>query len=241
VTAPLDPGHIGSNLADVRGRLERAARTAGRDPSSIRLVAISKTFPADAVRAAFAAGQRVFGENRVQDGLQKMTELADLPIEWHLVGHLQTNKARKSPSFHCIHSVDSLELLQRIDRAAVEARRTPDVLVQVDLAGESTKFGAPDEAVETICRADLQAVHLRGLMLLPPYADNPEDARPWFRQLRALRNRLLEAGIPPGRLQELSMGMSHDFEIAVEEGSTMVRVGTAIFGDRRQRAGTEKG
>ncbi len=218
----------------MRGRLERAARTAGRDPSSIRLVAISKTFPADAVRAAFAAGQRIFGENRVQDGLHKMAELANLPLEWHLVGHLQTNKVRKSTAFHCIHSVDSLDLLQRIDRAAVEARRSPDLLVQVDLAGEATKFGAPEEAVEAICKADLQAARLRGLMLLPPYAENPEDARPWFRRLRALRDRLLEAGIPPGRLQELSMGMSHDFEIAVEEGSTMVRVGTAIFGERRQ-------
>jgi pyridoxal phosphate enzyme (YggS family) len=234
VTALVDPDLIRSNLADVCGRLERAARTAGRDPSFIRLVAISKTFPADAVRAAFAAGQRIFGENRVQDGLQKMAELADLPLEWHLVGHLQTNKARKSTAFHCIHSVDSLDLLQRIDRAAVEARRAPDLLVQVDLAGEATKFGAPEEAVEAICKADLQAARLTGLMLLPPYAENPEDARPWFRRLRALRDRLLEAGIPPGRLRELSMGMSHDFEIAVEEGSTMVRVGTAIFGERRQ-------
>lgn len=241
MTVPVDADLIRSNLADVRGRLERAARTAGRDPSSIRLVAISKTFPGQAVRAAFAAGQRVFGENRVQDALQKMAELADLPLEWHLVGHLQTNKARRSASFHCIQSVDSLDLLERLDRAASEAGHTPDLLVQVDLAGESTKFGAPEAAIEAIFRADLRAARLRGLMLLPPYAENPEDARPWFRRLRALQDRLLQAGIAPERLRELSMGMSHDFEIAVEEGSTMVRVGTAIFGDRRQGAGTEKG
>jgi pyridoxal phosphate enzyme (YggS family) len=240
--APADgDAIIHSNLAAVRGRLETAARAAGREPSSIRLIAICKTFPAEAVRAAFSAGQRAFGENRVQDALQKMGVLADLPIEWHLVGHLQTNKARKSASFHWIHSVDSLDLLLRIDRAASEAGRSPDLLVQVDLAGEETKFGVPEQAVEALFRAELHAARLAGLMLLPPYADNPEDARPWFRRLRELRDRLLLAGIPPDRLRELSMGMSHDFEIAVQEGSTMVRVGTAIFGDRRQGAGTENG
>jgi pyridoxal phosphate enzyme (YggS family) len=233
-------GRIAANLAAVRARLERAARAAGRDPSSVCLVAISKTFPAPAVRAAFAAGQRDFGENRVQEALQKIAETADLPIRWHLVGHLQSNKARKAaPSFHCIHSVDSLELLTRIDDASAAAGAAPDLLVQVDLASEDTKFGAPLGAVGEMLRANLRAARLTGLMLLPPYAENPEDVRPWFRRLRELRDRLRHEGVAADRLAHLSMGMSHDFEVAIEEGATIVRVGTAIFGERRPAAGTE--
>jgi pyridoxal phosphate enzyme (YggS family) len=234
--------YVRSNLAAVRARLEGAARAAGRDPASVRLIAISKTFPVEAVLAAYAAGQADFGENRVQEALQKIDATADIPIRWHLVGHLQTNKARKAAtSFACIHSIDSLDLLRRLDRAAAEAGSAPRVLIQADLAGEESKFGAAEAAVEAMVREPVRAVRIVGLMLLPPYAENPEDVRPWFRRLAALRDRLRGEGVPPDRLGELSMGMSHDFEVAVQEGSTMVRVGTAIFGERRPPAGTENG
>jgi len=230
---PID--HIPGNLATVRGRLEAAARTAGRSPESIRLIAISKTFPSEYLRAAAAAGQRDFGENRVQEALQKIGDLADLKIRWHLVGHLQSNKVRRAvTAFHGIHSIDSLDLLLRTDRAAAEAGTSPELLVQVDLAGEATKFGVPEEDVRSLFEADLHAGRLVGLMVLPPWTENPDEARPWFGRLRRLRDRLERDGIPPDRLRELSMGMSHDFEAAVLEGSTMVRIGTAIFGERGQ-------
>jgi pyridoxal phosphate enzyme (YggS family) len=231
----FDPFVIASNLAAVRGRLEQAARTAGRDPASVRLVAISKTFPSEAVRAAFAAGQADFGENRVQEALQKIRETAELHTRWHLVGHLQTNKARKvAGPFAYVHSIDSLDLLRQVDKAATEAGTAPKLLIQVDLAGEATKFGAPEAEVPALVEAAgrLQSAEMVGLMVLPPYSEDPEQARPWFRQLRAVRDRLIAAGAPPERLRELSMGMSHDFHVAVEEGATIVRVGTAIFGSR---------
>ena len=231
----FDPCVIASNLAAVRGRLEQAARTAGRDPASVRLVAISKTFPSEAVRAAFAAGQADFGENRVQEALQKIRETAELHTRWHLVGHLQTNKARKvAGPFAYVHSIDSLDLLRTVDKAAAEAGTAPKLLIQVDLAGEATKFGAPEAEVPALVEAAgrLQSAEMVGLMVLPPYMEDPERARPWFRQLRAVRDRLIAAGAPPERLRELSMGMSHDFHVAVEEGATIVRVGTAIFGSR---------
>lgn len=232
--------HIAPNLAAVRTRLERAARAAGRSPQDIRLVAVSKTFPLDHVRAAAAAGQTDFGENRVQEALQKIAASADLRIRWHLIGHLQSNKARRAATaFHCIHSIDSLDLLVRVDRAAAEANAAPELLVQVDLASEPTKFGIPAAMVRPLFEVELQAARLTGLMVLPPWTENPEEARPWFRRLRELRDRLDADGVPPARLRELSMGMSHDFEVAVEEGSTMVRIGTAIFGERARAAGTE--
>jgi len=212
-----------------------AAGTASRDPSSIRLVAVSKTFPAQAVREAYAAGQRDFGENRVQEGLQKIRETTDLTIRWHLLGHLQTNKARKAgPAFAMVQSVDSVELLQKLDAAAAEAGRTPELLIQVDLAGEAAKFGAPPAEVPRLFDAAgaCRAATVVGLMTLPPVPDTPEDARPWFRRLRGLRDEWLAAGVPASMLRELSMGMSGDFEVAIEEGATIVRVGTAIFGSR---------
>ena len=231
----FDPSVIASNLAGVRGRLEQAARVAGRNPATIRLVAVSKTFPGDAVRAAFAAGQVDFGENRVQEALQKIRETAELHTRWHLVGHLQTNKARKvAGPFAYVHSIDSLDLLAAVDKAAADAKAAPKLLIQVDLAGESTKFGAPEADVPALIEAAsrLQCAEVVGLMVLPPYAEDPEQARPWFRQLREIRDRLIASGAPPERLRELSMGMSHDFHVAIEEGATIVRVGTAIFGTR---------
>ena len=230
---------IGERLADVRERIAAAARSAGREPSSILLVAVSKTFPIEAVREAYAAGHRDFGENKVQEGLQKIVTSADLPIRWHLLGHLQTNKARKAaPAFATIHSVDSVELLHKLDAAAAEAGRTPELLIQVDLAGEATKSGvAPGEVPPLLeAAAALKAARVVGLMTLPPIPESPEDARPYFKRLRALRDEWLASGVPAPMLRELSMGMSADFEVAVQEGSTMVRVGTAIFGSRYVQA-----
>jgi hypothetical protein len=226
---------IPARLSAVRERIDAAARSAGRDPTSVRLVAVSKTFPIDAIRAAYAAGQRDFGENRVQEALQKMSGSADLLIRWHLLGHLQTNKARKAaPAFAVIQSVDSVELLGKLDEAAAEAGAVPELLIQVDLAGEATKFGAPPAEVPRLfeAAAACRAARVVGLMTLPPAPDTPEDARPWFRRMRTLRDEWLASGTPASMLRELSMGMSGDFEVAVQEGATMVRVGTAIFGSR---------
>jgi len=222
-------------LADVRARIARAAGRVGRDPSAVRLVAVSKTFSADHVRAAAAAGQIDFGENKVQEAFLKMDATGDLAIRWHLIGHLQSNKAAKAAGrFSTIHSVDTPSLLRKLDESAAAAGRTIDLLVQVDLAHEATKHGAAEETLPTIFEAARSATHARpiGLMLLPPAVDSANDARPYFRALRDVRERLLASGVDPAMLTELSMGMSHDFEIAVEEGATIVRVGTAIFGSR---------
>ena len=231
----LDPAAVRTRLADVRERIARAAARAGRDPSHIRLIAVSKTFAADAVRAAAQDGQLDFGENKLQEAQQKRRDLADLPLKWHLVGHLQSNKARKAAAeFDVIHSIDSSSLLQRIDEAAAAVSRRVELLVQVDLAGEPTKHGAREEELGPIFEAArrVTAVRVIGLMLLPPATDDPESARPWFRRVRALRDRLEADGVSASMLAELSMGMSHDYEVAVEEGATFVRVGTAIFGQR---------
>jgi len=226
---------IRARLSSVRARLERAAISARRDPADIRLIAVSKTFGADHVKAATAAGQVDFGENRVQEALEKIA-LAGAPgLRWHLVGHLQANKARKAAgAFACIHSIDGADLLGRVDRAAVEAGASPEALVQVDLAGEPTKHGARPEEIETTLAAarSCEAVRVVGLMLLPPFFADAEDTRPYFRRLREMRDGLVARGVPPAMLAHLSMGMSHDFEVAIQEGATMVRVGTAIFGDR---------
>jgi PLP dependent protein len=229
---------IAEHLADVRGRIAEAARRARRDPSEIALVAVSKTFPVDRVREAHAAGQLDFGENKVQEGLQKQADAADIPLRWHLIGHLQSNKARKAAvGFACIHSVDSIELLRRLDEgaAARPAGAAPlEILVQVDFAGETTKFGAPPDDAVRIVGAALQAraVVLKGLMLLPPWSEDPEETRPYFARLRQFRDTLVRDGAPAAALAQLSMGMSHDYEAAIEEGATIVRVGTAIFGQR---------
>jgi pyridoxal phosphate enzyme (YggS family) len=226
---------IAARLAQVRERIAAAARAAGREPSSVQLVAVSKTFPTDSIREAYEAGQRDFGENRVQEALQKIARSTDLSIRWHLLGHLQTNKARKAaPAFAAIHSVDTTELLRRLDVAAEESGSSPELLIQVDLAGETRKFGASPAEVPGLLEAaaSCRAARVVGLMILPPVPVVPEDARPWFRRLRDLRDGWLRSGVPAGMLRELSMGMSGDFEVAIEEGATLVRVGTAIFGRR---------
>jgi hypothetical protein len=231
----IDVEGLRTRLADVRARIARAAGRAGRDPASIRLVAISKTFSADYVRAAAGAGQVDFGENKVQEALQKMDETAGLPIRWHLVGHLQSNKARKAGArFDVVQSVDDAGLLRTLDEAAASAGRQMQVLVQVDLAGEATKHGAREEEILPIfeAAAACRAARIAGLMIIPPAVEDPEAARPYFRALKEVRERLLARGVDALRLNELSMGMSHDFEVAVEEGATLVRIGTAIFGNR---------
>jgi PLP dependent protein len=226
---------VAARLADVRERMRLAAERAGRRASDVRLVAVSKTYAIECVRAAAAAGQQDFGENRVQEAFQKIDAAPDLRVRWHLIGHLQSNKAKKAVGpFACIHSVDRVDLLGSLDRAALQAGAAPEVLIQVDLAGEATKFGVPEVGVRTLVDAagGCGAIRLAGLMLMPPYFDDPERVRPYFARLRGLRDRLLAEGVPAERLRELSMGMSHDFEVAIEEGATIVRVGTAIFGPR---------
>lgn len=207
-----------------------AAARAGRDPGEIKLVAVSKTHPAAAIREAIAAGQTIFGENKVQEAEGKIEEIGRESAEWHLIGHLQSNKARRAVQlFDVIHSLDSVELAQRLERICIEEGRSElNVLVQVDLAREETKSGVTEEDLPELARFLKSCERLKwtGLMVLPPWFDDPEAARPYFKRMRKLRDGLLE-----GR-GELSMGMSHDFEAAIEEGATMVRVGTAIFGER---------
>jgi PLP dependent protein len=227
---------IAGRLQAVRDRIATACVRVGRDPSSVRLIGVSKTRPASDVRAAFAAGVVDFGENRVQEAETKAAELGDLRaagLRWHLIGHLQANKAKKAAAlFDAVHSVDGDALAARLARAAEEDGRVLPVLVQVDLGGEETKFGLAEEHLMSTLQAMQSHASLRvaGLMVLPPYADDPEEARPYFQQLRDLRDRASAFGLLGGG--ELSMGMSHDFEVAIEEGATMVRVGTALFGER---------
>ena len=231
----FDSSAMRARLHGVRERLARAADRAGRDPASIRLVAVSKTFSADHVRAAADAGQVDFGENKVQEAIDKMDRTADLSIRWHLVGHLQSNKAgRAGARFQTIHSVDEPALGARLDRAAAAAGRPLELLVQADLAGEATKHGAREDQLAVMFQAagDWTTARVAGLMLLPPAVEDPEASRPYFRELQAVRARLLARGVAASMLTELSMGMSHDLDVAVEEGATLVRVGTAIFGSR---------
>ena len=230
----IDSAALRARLTDVRERIARAASRAGRDPAAIRLVAVSKTFSSAHVRLAAQAGQIDFGENTVQEGLRKIAETSDLALRWHLIGHLQSNKARKAAAFDAVHAVDGPDLLRKIDDGAVAGGRTLEVMIQVDLAGEPTKHGAPEEELAPIFEAAAQcrAARLSGLMLLPPAVATAEDARPYFTRLRALQGRRATGGVDSAMLAQLSMGMSHDFEVAVEEGATLVRVGSAIFGDR---------
>lgn len=233
-TDALDSGLPG-RLAAIRARIASAAIRSGRSPEAVRLIAVSKTFGADAVRAAHAEGQLDFGENRVQEALAKQAETADLPLRWHLIGPLQSNKANKVPgAFAGLQSVHSLDLLARLSKAAVSAGVDLPVLIQVDLAHEATKSGLDEAELRHVLASarDLPGVRVEGLMLLPPYAEDPEQVRPWFRRLRDLRDTLLAEGVPSDQLRELSMGMSHDFEVAIEEGATIVRVGSALFGTR---------
>lgn len=223
---------IQQNLEHILSRIRAAERRAARPEGSARLVAVSKTFPAQDVKTCHEAGQRVFGENRVQEALGKITALpAD--TEWHLIGPLQRNKVRKAiEHFTLIHAVDSLRLAQFMDTVAQETGKRPRILLEVNVGDEDSKFGFSPEALEREWKelSSLKHVEISGLMCIPPPVENPEDARPYFRRLRELKETLSDKG--GATLTELSMGMSHDFETAVEEGATLVRVGTAIFGGR---------
>jgi PLP dependent protein len=229
---------IRENLAQIRERIHQAARRAGRQPEEVALMAVSKTQPPERIREAYQAGQRLFGENRVQEFSTKARGLADLrDAEWHMIGHLQTNKAAKTAElFHAIDSVDSLKLAEKLDSAARSLARKLNVLIEINVGGESAKTGvAPDsQDLEDLLLAAprLEALVFRGLMTVPPFTDDPAGARPHFRKLRELRDAIAARKLPDIHLDQLSMGMSHDFEIAIEEGSTCVRVGTAIFGER---------
>ena len=231
----LNPPDIARRLNGVRDRIADVARRAGRLPASVRLVAVSKTFPLEAIRAASQSGQLDFGENKIQEAQAKILAAGSLPLRWHFIGHLQSNKARKAGAlFDVIHSIDSVDLLRTVDEAVAEKGRHVEVLIQVDLARESTKHGAPESEVPAIIEAALgcRALRLSGLMMLPPAVADPADARPYFAAVRDLRERYVAQGVPAANLTELSMGMSHDFEVAIEEGATMVRVGSEIFGAR---------
>jgi pyridoxal phosphate enzyme (YggS family) len=224
---------IAHNLAAIRAAIEAACRRAGRDPAAVRLVAVSKTVDLERIRQAVAAGQNLFGENYLQEAREKIAALGR-QVSWHLVGHLQTNKARPAVElFDLIHAVDRIKLAQALDDAAFRQGKIQDILIQVNQGGEDTKSGVAPEAAAALAQAVMRLPHLRlcGLMTMPPWFDDPETVRPYFRDLRELRDRLrASTGLA---LPELSMGMSGDFEAAVEEGATLVRVGTAIFGRRR--------
>jgi PLP dependent protein len=229
---------ISENIGFVRDRISAAGRRAGRRIDDITLMAVSKTQPPERIREAYRAGLRVFGENRVQEFAGKVDALRDLPdAEWHLIGHLQSNKVAKAVElFRSVDSIDSLKLAERLDSAAQKLAQKLEVLIEINVGGEAAKSGvAPGSAVleELLVSAPrFEALAFRGLMTVPPFTDDPEDARPYFRGLRELRDAIATRGLPAISMEQLSMGMSHDFEVAVEEGSSCVRVGTAVFGKR---------
>jgi PLP dependent protein len=229
---------IADNIAQVRERVAAAARRAGRNPDLITLMAVGKTFPAERIHEAYVAGLRVFGENRVQEFAGKAAALRDLPdAEWHLIGHLQTNKAAKAAElFDAIDSVDSVRMAEKLNASAESAGKTLSVLIEINVGGERAKSGvaAGSDELEEILRAGPRwgNLKIRGLMTIPPYAEDPEGSRRYFCELRRIRDGLAARALPQISMDVLSMGMSHDFEVAIEEGATCVRVGTAIFGSR---------
>jgi pyridoxal phosphate enzyme (YggS family) len=235
------PEQIRERLAEVSERIADAAARAGRAPNTVTLVAVTKTINAATVQTAVDAGLRDFGENRVQEAVDKIPSVSGESLRWHLIGHLQSNKARLAVlNFDMIHTVDSPALVARLDRIAGEVNRRPSLLVQVDLGHEATKSGAEERQLSEIVRAMDEAhnVEFVGLMTLPPFFEDPEKTRPYFRRLNRLIEEINAARPAEKRVKELSMGMSHDFEVAIEEGATIVRVGTAIFGERTHPAAT---
>lgn len=227
-----------ARIEHVRGKIAATTTRCQRSPEAITLVAVSKTHPADSVREAIAAGVADFGESRVQEAESKIPEVGRNAARWHLIGHLQSNKARRAVElFDVIHSLDSVSLARRLDRVCEELdRKELPVFIQVDLGNEATKNGIEENAVRELAEGvrECARVNLIGLMTLPPFFDDPEKVRPYFRRLRKLRDELRAARLFGDRQGELSMGMTHDYEVAIEEGATMVRVGTAIFGEREK-------
>ncbi len=234
---------IKENLLRVMEKIEKAARKAGRDPNKIKLVAVSKTVEAARIKEAIEAGVSILGENYVQEAQKKIEEIGrpactersgeGMSVSWHFIGHLQSNKAKYAIRlFDMIHSIDSLPLAEELNRRAEQADRLTKVMIEVNLSREATKFGTDEERVLNLAKGiqNLKHLSLEGLMTMPPYFDSPEMSRPYYIALRELKEKMIREGIPMG---ELSMGMSNDFEIAIEEGATYVRVGTAIFGPRK--------
>ncbi len=231
---------ISENIAIIRQQISSAAQRAGRRSEDVALMAVSKTFPAASIREAYDAGVRLFGENRVQEFSRKLDVVRDLQeAEWHMIGHVQSNKAAATAEmFTAVDSLDSLKLAEKLNASAGKLGKKLGVLIEINLGGETAKSGlAPDSGeLEQLLTAAPRFDHLefRGLMTIPPFTDDAEQARPYFRKLRALRDQIAGRHLSAIRMDVLSMGMSHDFEIAIEEGSTCVRVGTAIFGQRKQ-------
>lgn len=229
---------IADNIAHIRERISQASARAGRNPDSVTLMAVSKVVEPERIRQAYAAGIRVFGENRVQEFADKASSLKELTqAEWRLIGHLQSNKANRAAElFHAIDSVDSLRLAQKLDQAARQSGKILSVLIEINVGGEENKSGVSPSSpeLEEILQGmnTLANLQVRGLMTIPPFTEDPQGARPYFRTLRELRERITSRSLPRIQMDVLSMGMSHDFEVAIEEGSTCVRVGTAIFGPR---------
>jgi pyridoxal phosphate enzyme (YggS family) len=234
---------IAENIAQVQERIAAAARRAARIPEGITLMGVSKTFPVERIREAYDAGLRVFGENRVQEFAGKADALRDLrDTEWHLIGHLQTNKAAKTAElFDAVDSVDSVRMAEKLNASAESAGKTLSVLIEINVGGEQAKSGVAPNSIEQGSDELEQILQgaprwgnlkIRGLMAVPPYTEDPEGSRPYFRQLRQIRDSIVARDLPQVSMVVLSMGMSHDFEVAIEEGATCVRVGTAIFGER---------
>jgi PLP dependent protein len=227
--------NIARNLDAIRGRIGSACSRSGRDPSTVTLIAVTKTVPAEVVREGVEAGLTVFGENYIQEARTKMEALSDLTLSWHFIGHLQSNKARVAlESFDWVHTVDRSSLARELDRHAHKMERRVPVLLQVNVGDEESKHGAPVEELRALfdLACSLEGLAVRGLMALPPYEDDAELVRPHFRRMRQLLDELRASAARPEELTELSMGMSHDFDVAIEEGATMIRVGTDLFGSR---------
>ncbi|MGB8060970.1 MAG: YggS family pyridoxal phosphate-dependent enzyme [Candidatus Sulfotelmatobacter sp.] len=229
---------VRENIGMLQEQIAAAAKRCGRSPSEVTLMAVTKTHPPERIREAYAAGLRLFGENRVQEFEGKAAALADLQAaEWHMIGHLQTNKAAKAVDlFAAVDSVDSVKLAEKLDAAARKLSRRLPVLIEINIGGEAAKSGVAPQSPEwealLLAAPRLEGLEFRGLMTVPPFTDDPEGARPYFRRLRELRDATAARKLPAVSMEVLSMGMSHDFEVAIEEGSTSVRVGTAIFGER---------
>jgi pyridoxal phosphate enzyme (YggS family) len=229
---------IAENIARVREQIVNAARRAKREPSDVSLMAVTKTVSPERIREAYEAGVRLFGENRVQEFEGKSAALSDLNgAEWHMIGHLQRNKSRlAAETFRAVDSVDSLRLLQRLNGAAEQLGKKLPILIEINIGGETAKTGVAADSAELeqilTSAPQYEFVHIRGLMTVPPYSDDPEQSRPFFRSMRELRDQIAARKLPAISTETLSMGMSHDFEVAIEEGSTCVRIGTALFGER---------
>ncbi|MFP4193714.1 MAG: YggS family pyridoxal phosphate-dependent enzyme [Desulfobacterales bacterium] len=226
---------IAENIRRIQKRIDNAALSCGRNPEGVKLVAVTKTVEPERIGNAVDAGLNCFGENYIQEARQKAEALADFDISWHFIGHLQSNKAKYAvPIFDLIHSVDSFKLASEIDRQAEKHGRIQNILIQVNLGQEQSKSGITEKEAVGLARqiSELENLSIRGLMTMPPFFDQPEKARPFFRKLALLRDKISGENIPGVEPKELSMGMTGDFEVAIEEGATLVRIGTALFGER---------